>query len=438
MNYLNEPHNPDLTSWVESANQKDCDFPVQNLPFAVFRRRGSHESFRVGIAIGDQVIDLQLLNDANIFEGGDQQAVQACAGLDLNEFMGMGPDVWSSFRQVMSQALRTGSQHQSTMETCLVSQDDVEYKLPCQIGDYTDFYTSVHHANRVGSLFRPDNPLLPNYKWVPIGYHGRASSIDVSGQHFHRPKGQLKALDSDTPNFGPCQRLDHELEVGIFIGSGNSLGDAISIEEAERHVFGLCLLNDWSARDIQAWEYQPLGPFLSKSFATTISPWIVTMEALAPYREPFQRPADDPQPLPYLSSDNNSSYGSLNIQLQVFLQTPKMHTEQQSAELLSCSNFKDSYWTIAQMVAHHTVNGCNLRSGDLFGSGTQSGPKLEESGSLLELTRGGKQSIKFGNGESRTFIEDGDTLVMRGRCEKAGAASIGFGQVTSTVLPAKT
>lgn len=437
---VNETHDPKLVSWVESANSEGCDFSIQNLPFAVFRRKSSNEAFRGGVAIGDQIVDLAAVSELGIFSGQGmaQEAALACAQSSLNEFMGMGEAAWSALRLALSRGLRKTGDVNSALKACLVSQQDAEYSLPCIIGDYTDFYTSIHHATSVGKLFRPDNPLLPNYKWIPIGYHGRASSIDVSGQVFHRPSGQLKSPDAKEPTLAPCQRLDHELEIGIFIGSGNALGSPIRISDAESHVFGTCLLNDWSARDIQAWEYQPLGPFLSKNFASTISPWIVTMEALAPYRSEFAHPSEDPQPLPYLTSDENSKQGGIDIKLEVFIRTERMRTEERVPEKIATSNFIHSYWTVAQMVAHHTVNGCNLRSGDLLGSGTQSGPKQEEAGSFLELSLGGKQSILLSNGESRTFIEDGDTLVIRGWCERVNAARIGFGEVVSTVLPAKS
>jgi len=438
MSVINETHNVALSSWVESANLAGCDFSIQNLPFAIFRRKHSAECFRGGVAIGEQVVDLKALSESGLFSGLAQQGALACSQSSLNEFMSMGKDTWSALRLSLSRALRTGSEVQQPLRECLISQSEVEYSMPCHIGDYTDFYTSIHHATSVGKLFRPDNPLLPNYKWVPIGYHGRSSSIGVSGQNFHRPVGQLKAPDSEVPSLGPCKRLDHELELGIFIGSGNNLGEAIPITEAESHVFGICLFNDWSARDIQAWEYQPLGPFLSKSFASTISPWIVSIEALAPYRANFSRPSEDPQPLPYLTSDQNNEQGGIDIELAVLIQTEKMRANGQQAEQIANSNFIHSYWTIAQMVTHHSVNGCNLRPGDLFGSGTQSGPKPEEAGSFLELSAGGKKALTLSNGETRTFIEDGDTIVIRGGCRREGAAYIGFGEVTSTVLPART
>ena len=435
-NLLNETHNLALTSWVESANVENCDFPIQNLPFASFKRKDSKENCRAGVAIGDQVIDLKALFALDVFAGDTQLALEQCCHIQLNAFMAMGNRFWSALRQALSQALTQGSALQTKLASCLIAQTDVEFALPCQIGDYTDFYTSIHHATSVGSKFRPDNPLLPNYKWVPIGYHGRSSSIEISGSNFKRPKGQTKAPTATEPSFGPCKRLDYEMEVGIFIGNGNALGEPISIENAEDHVFGMCLFNDWSARDIQGWEYQPLGPFLSKSFASTVSPWIVTSEALAPYRSTWTRDAADPQPMPYLESQHNRDFGSLDLSLQVLIETETMRNAKQAPVQLSQSNFKDSYWTVAQMVAHHTVNGCNLRSGDMFGSGTQSGPKPEEAGSMLELSNAGSEPIHLPNGETRTFLEDGDCVIMKGWCEKVGAARIGFGAVSATVLAA--
>jgi fumarylacetoacetase len=346
--------------------------------------------------------------------------------------MAMDKVAWSALRLALSTALREGAREQAQLQTCLIAQDCVEYSLPCEIKDYTDFYSSIHHATKVGSLFRPDNPLLPNYKWVPIGYHGRASSIGVSGQSFPRPCGQLKAPDAEAPSFGPCQRLDYEVEVGIFVGKGNALGEPISIENAEEYIFGLCLLNDWSARDIQAWEYQPLGPFLSKSFASTISPWIVTTEALVPFRSHFAHPNDDPQPLPYLTSAANSQSGAFDMTLDCFITTSSTKEETQ----LSRSNFKHAYWTAAQMVTHHAVNGCNLQAGDLLGSGTQSGPNKGEAGCLLELTTAGQETVTLNNGETRTFLEDGDTIIIRAHCEREGARRIGFGEVRGTVRAA--
>ncbi|MGJ8687961.1 MAG: fumarylacetoacetase [Gammaproteobacteria bacterium] len=433
---LNETHDTALKSWVSSANDGVSDFPIQNLPFAIFRRCDT-DQFRGGVAIGNQIVDLLLLSNAQLLPADLGGIVEAAAKSELNEFMAMGPAAWSGLRLALSRALREGSELASSLRDCLVSQADVEYKLPCKITDYTDFYTSIHHASAVGALFRPDNPLLPNYKWVPIGYHGRASSICISGHSFPRPLGQLKGPNDEVPSLAPSKRLDYELEMGVFIGPGNELGSPIPMAAAEDHVFGMCLFNDWSARDIQGWEYQPLGPFLAKSFASTISPWIVTLEALAPYRLAFTRPEGDPQPLPYLSGEQNSSAGAMDIRLEVLLQTQRMKAEGEAPVSLSRSNFKYSYWTIAQLVSHHTVNGCNLQTGDLLGSGTQSGPEEGEYGSILELSHGGKKPITLPNGEMRTFLDDGDTVVLRGFCESPNAVHLGFGEVTGTVLPAR-
>ena len=436
---LNPTHDPAARSWLASANQRGGDFPIQNLPFAVFRVRGTAEPFRGGVAIGDQVIDLARLSQAGCLKGLALDAAKAGAQTTLNALMAMGPAAWSALRHGLFGLLQAdaGASVQQAVQACLVPQSQVEYTVPAQISDYTDFYTSVHHATNIGKQFRPDNPLLPNYKWVPIGYHGRASSIGISGQSFARPKGQLKAPDAEVPVLAPSKRLDIELELGIFIGQGNAQGEPIEIGDAENHVFGICLLNDWSARDIQGWEYQPLGPFLSKNFASTISPWIVTLEALAPYRVPFVRAGGDPQPLPYLDSAANRAGGSLDIQLQVGLQTRRMREAGQPDAQICRTSYRHAYWTVAQMVAHHTVNGCNLQPGDLFGSGTLSGPTLDQAGALIELTQGGKNPIALPNGENRTFLEDGDAVVLRGWCEKPDAARIGFGECRGTVLPAR-
>jgi fumarylacetoacetase len=349
----------------------------------------------------------------------------------------MGASAWHALRLALSRALRIGADEQALLQDCLIPQGEVTFDVPAQIGDYTDFYTSVYHATNIGKLFRPDNPLLPNYKWVPIGYHGRASSIGVSGQSFARPVGQTMPPGATQPALTPSKRLDIELELGIFVGTGNALGDRVAMAQAEDHVFGICLLNDWSARDIQGWEYQPLGPFLAKNFATTLSPWIVTLEALAPYRVPFVRPANDPQPLPYLDSQANRAQGAFDIQLEVGLQTSRMREAGQGDASVCRTSYRHAYWTVAQMVTHHTVNGCNLQPGDLFGSGTLSGPTLDQAAALIELTEGGKHPIALPNGEQRTFLEDGDAVVLRGWCEKAGAARIGFGECWGSVLPAK-
>jgi len=433
---LNTTHDPALRSWVDSANRPHTDFPIQNLPFGVFRRAGRGEAFRGAVAIGDQVLDLAALHALRLVRGPEADSLAACTGPALNPFMALGPQAWSSLRRRLSRLLMSDAPEAKALSAILVPQAEAEFSVPASIGDYTDFYASLHHATAVGALFRPDNPLLPNYKWMPIGYHGRASSIRVSGQEFRRPLGQIKPSGGEDPRLLPTRRLDYELEVGVFIGPGNELGTRVPIGEAERHVFGLCLLNDWSARDVQAWEYQPLGPFLAKSFATTLSPWIVTLEALAPYRTAWTRPAGDPQPLPYLDSSETRQSGAFDMELEVHIETAAMRAAGRAAHRLSRSNFRHSYWTVGQMVAHHTVNGCNLEPGDLFGSGTQSGPTPAEAGSLLELTHGGKQPVVLGEGETRTFLADGDRIILRASCEKPGYARIGFGEAAGLILPA--
>ena len=417
---IDATHDPQLRSWVASANQPGGDFPIQNLPFGRFRVAGSGQPLRIGVAIGDQILDLQA---AGLVEGCDMNALMAAPAAER-----------LALRHALSQGLRADSAQQIQWSQALVAQDRAEMAMPCDIGDYTDFYTSVHHATNVGRQFRPDNPLLPNYKWVPIGYHGRASSIGVSGQRVHRPQGQTMAAGASAPALGPSRRLDYELELGWFIGQGNDLGTPIGMGAAEQHLFGVALFNDWSARDLQGWEYQPLGPFLSKNFASTLAPWIVTLEALAPFRAPFERPATDPQPLPYLDAPGHRAQGAFSITLEVLLQTGRMRAAAQPAVRLSCTNTtRAAYWTPAQLVAHHTVNGCNLRPGDLLGSGTLSGPEPHEAGSLLELARSGRQPVEFPNGEQRSFLEDGDTLTLRGWCERAGAVRIGLGEVSGVV-----
>ena len=433
---LNATHDPRLTSWVASANGGQTDFPIQNLPFAVFRRLGSSEAWRGGVAIGDQIVDMAAAVAAGVFTGAAEAPARAAAQSTLNDLMQMGPQPSSDLRQALSKTLQTGSAQEIALRACLVPQAEAEYRVPARIGDYTDFYTSVHHATNIGKQFRPDNPLLPNYKWVPIGYHGRSSSIGVSGQQFKRPRGQTMAPGADAPVFKPCARLDIELEMGVFVGQPNELGEPVGIEQAEDHIFGIVLFNDWSARDIQGWEYQPLGPFLSKNFASTISPWIVTLEALAPFRAPFAHPADDPQPLPYLSSPANAEQGALDIELEALIQTPKMRAAGTPPARLCLTNYRHAYWTAAQMVAHHTVNGCNLQPGDLLGTGTLSGPTLDSACALIELTTGGKNPVQLPGGETRTWLEDGDTVVLRGWCERPGATRIGFGECAGTVLPA--
>ena len=431
---LNETHDVNLTSWLASANVRDNDFPIQNLPLGIFRRRGTTEEYRGGVAIGDAVLDLSQMIDS--LDGVAQVAAQAASGNSLNAFMAMGAEAWSALRLALSRGLRSGSTQESAWREALIAQRDIEHALPVKIGDYTDFYTSIHHATNVGKLFRPDQPLMPNYQWVPIGYHGRASSIVVSGTDVRRPQAQLKALTDDVPKLAPSQKLDYELEIGAYIGVGNALGDAIALDDYAAHVFGLCLLNDWSARDVQAWEYQPLGPFLSKNFASSVSPWVVTMEALWPYFAAWSRAADEPQPLAYLDSTAHRASGALQIELEVALQTETMRTND-AWSTVSCSNYRDAYWSLAQMVAHHTINGCNLQTGDLLGSGTQSGPTLDQAGALIELTANGKNPITLSNGETRAFLQDGDAVKMTAFCAAESHARIGFGSVVGRILEAK-
>jgi fumarylacetoacetase len=350
--------------------------------------------------------------------------------------MELGPAAWSRLRLTLSRALRAGNAQQAPLQAALVEQATVRYGLPARIGDFSDFYTSIHHATAVGRLLRPEQPLLPNYKWVPVGYHGRASSVRISGEPVMRPCGQIRVPGNDAPVVCPSRRLDYELELGVLIGAGNAPGRPIPIGEAWEHVFGVVLLNDWSARDIQAWEYQPLGPFLSKSFATTISPWVVTAEALLPFRGPWSRPAGDPQPLPYLDDAQDRAAGALDIVLEAFIVTASMRQRRAAPALLSRSSSRHAYWTVAQMVAHHTVNGCNLVAGDLLGSGTQSGPAPSEAGSLIELTAGGREPLQLPEGERRTFLEDGDEILLRGFCERAGAARIGLATAAARVVAA--
>ena len=429
--FLDHTHDPKLASWVESANRPDADFPIQNLPFGVFR---SGPACAIGVAIGDCILNLGRTAQAGLLEGLPPETARACSASALNPLMALGREHWVALRNRLSELLRAGSEHQGAVEPFLVRMDDVAMAAPADIGDYTDFYASMHHATNVGRLFRPGNPLLPNYKYVPIGYHGRASSIMVSGVAVHRPSGQWKDAAAEAPVFGPSRSLDYELEVGFFAGPGNELGQPIPIAEAEAHIFGLCLLNDWSARDIQSWEYQPLGPFLAKSFATTISPWIVTMEALAPFRAPrFERPDGDPEPLPYLSSAEDRERGGIDLTLEVHIASRQMRESGLPPARLSRGNLRNLYWTLAQLLTHQASNGCNLRPGDLLASGTVSGPTPEERGCLLELTQRGAEPVRLPTGEIRTFLEDGDEVILRGYCEREGCARIGFGECRGIV-----
>jgi fumarylacetoacetase len=420
--------------WLESANTPGTDFPIENLPLGVFREDGSTEhAAHIGVAIGDCVLDLSAAAELGLLDVLGTEIVAACQCDSLNHLMMLGRPASARLRARLMELL-SDARERSRIEPLLLKRVDVRMLLPAHIGDYTDFYASIHHATNVGRLFRPDNPLLPSYKYVPIGYHGRSSSIVVSGAEIARPGGQIKPADSSAPHFSPTQALDYELEVGCFIGKGNAHGCSIPIDEAESHLFGLCLVNDWSARDIQAWEYQPLGPFLAKSFATSISPWVVTMEALAPFRSPsFRRAEGDPLPLPYLNSAADCAGGAFDIKLEAWLRTERMRSEDLPAVRLSQSNLFHLYWTPAQMLAHHTSNGCNMRSGDLLGTGTVSGATDDSLGSLLEITRRGEHPLALPNGEQRRFLEDGDEVTLRGYCERPGHRPIGFGTCSGTV-----
>lgn len=416
-----DSNQPSLRSWVTSANEPESDFPIQNLPYGRFRI-SPDAKWRIGVAIGNQVLDVEKtgLIDHN----------------DMTRLLSLSVSDRIKLRNSISNGLELGSSERALFEAALLPMNALELGLPCDVGDYTDFYIGIHHATAVGKLFRPNNPLLPNYDWVPIGYHGRSSTLIASGLDFHRPLGQVKTADAETPSLLPTQRLDFELELGVIMGRGNLQGSPIPLDEAQEHVFGLTLFNDWSARDIQAWEYQPLGPFLAKNFASTVSPWIVTMEALEPFRTNFKRSTERPKPLPYLNSASNSARGAFDVRLEVLLQTEAMRQAGLPLERISYSGFEESaYWTVAQLVTHHTVNGCALRPGDLLGTGTLSGPLPEQAGSMLEVSNGGKKPITLSNGEQRTFLQDGDTIALKAWCEKPDAMRIGFGECIATVLP---
>jgi fumarylacetoacetase len=435
---INETHDPNLKSWVESANDPNTDFPIQNLPFCVFKHKDVANR-SLGVGIGNYVLDLSFVNLPTFLK--QRLPGTVTAGNLFNSLMMLNREILSALRKRVSELLQAENFEirnvEGLVERILVPMDEAELLIPASIGDYTDFYASVYHATNIGKMFRPDQPLMPNYKWIPIGYHGRASSIIVNGTPIRRPAGQTKDDNAEAPAFGPSKVLDYELEVGFFIGPGNEQGQPVTITEAEDHIFGLCLVNDWSARDIQRWEYQPLGPFLSKSFATTISPWIVTMEALAPFRAPaFQRPAGDPEPLPYLDSPENRERGGFDIKLEVLISTEQMREQGIAPHRLSRSNTRDLYWTFAQMLAHHTSNGCNLRPGDLIASGTVSGATKDSLGCLIELTQRGAEPVNLPTGEVRRFLQDGDEVILRGYCDREGFRRIGFGECRGIVAPA--
>ena len=435
---IDETHSPARRSWVASANEH-ADFPIQNLPLCVFATREG--AARGGVAIGDEILDLAAALELGLFDGFAAQAVEAASGATLNPLFALGSEARRALRRRISEILDADGRERARIEALrarlLHRAEDCRLELPAAIGDYTDFFAGIHHATNAGKLFRPDNPLLPNYKYVPIGYHGRASSIAVSGGTLRRPSGQRKPSTETVPSFGPSRSLDYELELGVWIGPGNELGIPVAIADAASHIAGFCLLNDWSARDIQAWEYQPLGPFLGKSFLTTISPWVVTPEALAPFRmAQAPRPAGDPAPLPYLLDAADQAAGALDIELEVFLLTPGLQAKGLAPQRLSVGNARHLYWTVAQLVTHHSSGGCNLRAGDLFGTGTISAPEDGGLGSLLEISGGGRRPIELPSGETRRFLEDGDTVVMRARCRRQGFATIGLGECRGTIAAA--
>ena len=436
-----QTNDPSLRSWVESANDPATDFPIQNLPFGVFRAAGGggNPQPRIGVAIGDQILDLKQLAEAKLLPRVSPEAACALCAPTLNQFMGLGRRDWKTVRAAVQDLLKDGGEargrERAKPQAALVTQQDAEMMLPAAIGDYTDFYASIHHATNVGSMFRPDNPLLPNYKHLPVGYHGRASSIVVSGTPIRRPMGQTKADDAELPAFGPSKLLDYELEVGFFVGPGNPLGMRITMAEAMDHILGFVLVNDWSARDVQKWEYQPLGPFNAKNFATTISPWVVTVEALAPFltNGPPREPADPPM-LEYLRPTGSTA---IDLNLEVSLRSKSMRAAGQQSAELSRASFRDMFWTPAQMLVHHTSTGCNLRPGDLIASGTVSGPEEGSRGCLLEMTWRGTKPITLPDGTKRRFLEDGEEVEMAGFATLGGDVRIGFGPCVGTILPAQ-
>jgi fumarylacetoacetase len=422
-----ETLDPRRTSWVESANGHS-DFPIQNLPLGIFSVDDRGRS--IGVAIGDFILDLGAIADLV-----DEEWRNDLSQPVLNAWLSRGPDAQRALRSRLSELL-SDERWRDEVEPQLIGQSEVRMHVPCVIGDYTDFYVGIHHATNVGKQFRPDNPLLPNYKYVPIGYHGRASSVRASGEDVIRPSGQRKPADSDVPEYGPARRLDYELELGMWIGRGNDLGSPIPIGQAAEHIAGFCLLNDWSARDLQAWEYQPLGPFLAKNFLSTVSPWVIDPVALAPFRRAMpERPSGDPKPLPYLDDPIDRQRGGLAIQLEVTLTTERMRSEGAPPHLLSQGSADAAmYWSAAQIVAHHSSNGCNLQPGDLIGTGTLSTKDESGLGSLLEISRGGKEPLKLANGETRSFLEDGDEVTLKAWCEADGAVRIGFGECVGRVV----
>jgi fumarylacetoacetase len=439
---IDHTHDPDTRSWIESANHPGADFPLQNLPFGLCRRRGRHARPHLCVAIGDSALDLAGCAQRGLLGEVSAPATRAFASNSLNKFMAAGQPHWSSLRRALHNLLRENSPatkaDRKVVEENLLPFETAEFFVPAEIGDYTDFYASIFHAANVGKLFRPDHPLPANYKYVPIGYHGRASSIVISGTPVRRPSGQSRESSSSPVRVDPTRKMDYEAEIGFFVGPGNSREEHIPIGDAPNHIFGVALVNDWSARDIQSWEYQPLGPFLSKNFATSLSPWIVTFDALAPFRTAaFARVNGDPAPLPYLASPEDQLRGGLEITVEVSLTSEQMRRQSCPPVKLSHGNAKELYWTPAQLLAHHTVNGCNLRPGDLLASGTISGAAQDSAGCLLELTKGGAEPIRLPTGEERQFLEDGDEVILRAWCEKQGRKRIGLGECRGIVLPAR-
>jgi fumarylacetoacetase len=435
---IDATHDAGRRSFIESANCH-AQFPIQNLPFVVFSLGAGKP--RGGVAIGDEILDLAQACVAGLISGEALTAAEAASGPVLNPLFALGAGPRKALRAALVRLLDADNPDRKRIEpmrpVLLHKAADCRLHLPAWIGDYTDFYAGIHHATNTGRMLRPDNPLTPNYKHMPIGYHGRSSSIVCSGADVQRPSGQRKPSSETVPTFGPSRALDYELELGVFLGPGNARGTPIPVAEAEAHVAGFCLLNDWSARDVQAWEAQPLGPFLGKSFMTTVSPWVVTPEALAPFRiAQAKRPAGDPEPLPYLSDASDQAGGGLDIGLEVFLLTEGLRAKGLPPHRLTASNASHLYWTVAQLVAHHTCNGCNLRPGDIFGTGTISGPTEDSLGSLLEISAGGRQPVTLASGETRRFLEDGDTVIMQARCRREGYAGIGFGECRGTIVAA--
>ena len=436
-----DTHDAALRSWLASANHPESDFPIQNLPFGIFKRYASHEAPRVGVAIGDRILDLAACHTAGFFTEKAARTAEVCRDSSLNRLMALGVETWSSLRRQLVALLRDGDtriQARAAWKTQFVpAMREAELFLPVKVGDYTDFFASIDHATNVGRLFRPDHPLQPNYRYLPVGYHGRASSIVVSPAPVRRPCGQVKTDDSPAPILGPSRMLDYEAELGFLVGPGNPLGEPVGISDAEDRLFGICLLNDWSGRDIQKWEYRPLGPFLAKSFATSLSPWVVTFEALEPYRlRACRRPLDDPPPLPYLDHGSQVERAGLDVNIEVFLSTTRMRDQNIAPVRLSQGHVRDLYWTPGQMVTHHTSNGCNLLPGDLLGSGTISGPAEDNVGCLLERTRGGSEPITLPGGETRRFLADGDEVTLKGHCKAEGFVRIGLGECRGRILPA--